>query len=275
MEQPTAIQLRPRLRREPPDMQDRAINRPLLADVVRDGLRRAVITGMYGPGSKLPNEDALAEQFAVSRATIREAVRGLAEEGYLSRRHGSGTYVTSRPMLRNSLDRNFSYTSYLESTGVRAGRRILEVRSAGATDPVAEHLELAPGAPIVILRRVRTADERPAVYSVDHVPADIIDLELDREGLSGSMYALLASRGHPVRHGEAVLAPATADAELASVLEVAPGTLLQHLQQVDVDAAGRHVMFSMEWHVPSVIELRVYRRGPGATTDDGVGAREA
>ncbi len=46
----------------------RAIARPLLADVVRDGLRRAVITGDYEPGSKLPNEDALAERFAVSRA---------------------------------------------------------------------------------------------------------------------------------------------------------------------------------------------------------------
>ena len=54
--------------------------RPLLADMVRDGLRRAVITGTWPPGDKLPNEDALAERFNVSRATIREAVRGLVEE---------------------------------------------------------------------------------------------------------------------------------------------------------------------------------------------------
>jgi hypothetical protein len=39
--------------------------------------------------------------------------------------------------------------------------------------------------------------------------------------------------------------------------------LLQHLEQVDVDASGRRVLYSLEWHVPTVIELRVYRRGPG------------
>ena len=243
--------------------------RPLLTDVVRDGLRRAVITGEFDPGSKLPNEDALAGRFAVSRATIREAVRGLAEEGYLSRRHGSGTYVTDRPLLRNSLDTNFSYTSYLESTGVRAGRRILGIRTIAATVTVAEQLDLEPGQPVVELRRVRTADDRPAVYSVDHLPADIVDEERDREALGGSMYAFLTARGHAVSHGEAVVAPASADPDLALVLDVAVGTLLQRLQQVDVDGSGRRVMYSLEWHVPSVIELRVYRRGPGSGGGDG------
>ncbi len=239
--------------------------RPLLADVVRDGLRRAVIGGTFPPGSKLPNEDALAQRFTVSRATIREAVRGLVEEGYLSRRHGSGTYVTSRPLLRNSLDTNFSYTAYLESIGVRGGRRILGIRTIGASAAVAEQLRVEAGHPVVELRRVRTADDRPAVYSVDHLPAEIVDADRDRDALGGSIYSMLADLGHPVRHGEAVVAPASADAELASVLEVPSGTLLQHLEQVDVDGAGRRVLFSLEWHVPDVIELRVYRRGPGTT----------
>lgn len=243
--------------------------RPLLADVVRDGLRREVIRGGYEPGSRLPNEDALAERFNVSRATIREAVRGLVEEGYLARRQGSGTYVTARPLLRNSLDTNFSYTSYLESTGVRAGRRILGLAAMPATEVVAERLHLEPGATVVELRRVRTADDRPAVYSIDHLPADIVVVKRDREALDGSLYALLAARGHPVRHAEAIVAPASADAELADVLDVAEGTLLQHLQQVDVDAGGRRVLYSLEWHNPDVMELRVYRRGPG--TAEGIG----
>jgi DNA-binding GntR family transcriptional regulator len=95
------------------------------------------------------------------------------------------------------------------------------------------------------------------------MPADVVDAGRDREALGGSIYALLAARGHPVRHGEAAVRPAAADAELAAVLAVPEGTLLQHLEQVDVDASGRRVLYSLEWHVPSVIELRVYRRGPG------------
>jgi DNA-binding GntR family transcriptional regulator len=82
--------------------------RPLLSDVVRSELRRAIISGEFGPGAKLPNEEQLRERFAVSRITLREAVRGLIEDGYVVRRQGSGTYVTHRPALRNSLDTNFS-----------------------------------------------------------------------------------------------------------------------------------------------------------------------
>jgi DNA-binding GntR family transcriptional regulator len=95
------------------------------------------------------------------------------------------------------------------------------------------------------------------------MPADVVDADRDREALGGSIYALLASRGHPVRHGEAAVEPAAADEDLAAVLAVPVGTLLQHLEQVDVDASDRRVLYSLEWHVPSVIELRVYRRGPG------------
>ena len=50
-------------------------------------------TARYASGVKLPNEDELAERFGVSRATVREAVGGLVEAGYVTRRHGSGTYV--------------------------------------------------------------------------------------------------------------------------------------------------------------------------------------
>ena len=97
-------------------------SRPLLTDVVRDGLRRAIFAGEYPPGSKLPNEDLLASRFAVSRTTIREAVRGLAEEGYLVRRQGSGTFVTARPLLRNSLDTNFSSSIFASSSAIGASK---------------------------------------------------------------------------------------------------------------------------------------------------------
>ncbi len=85
----------------------------------------------------------------------------------------------------------------------------------------------------------------------------------DREAFAGSLYRFLSDRGHVVDHARTVLAPVIADAALAEVLQVAEGTPLQHLRQIDHDMAGRPVMRSLEWHVPEVIQLRVYRRGPG------------
>ncbi len=237
--------------------------RPLLADVVRAELSRAIISGEFPLGSKLPNEEQLRERFDVSRITLREAVQGLIQDGYVIRRQGSGTYVTRRPSLHNSLDTNFSYTEYLERAGSRPGKKLISARLVRADAETAEALSVDGDAEVAEVRRVRTADRRPAIYSIDYLPADIIDLRADRKELHGSIYRLLTVRGHPVDHGDAVIAPAVADRELAELLQVTEGTLLQHLTQVDYDADGRAVMLSLEWHVPSVIELRVYRRGPG------------
>jgi GntR family transcriptional regulator len=240
--------------------------RPLLADVVRSDLRRAILAGEFPLGSKLPNEQQLCDRFNVSRVTIREAVRGLIEDGYVVRRQGSGTYVTRRPQLMNSLDTNFSYTEYIEGSGLKPGLKVLAARSTGADAPTAEALGLSPGDPILEVRRIRTADRRPAIYSIDALPADLADLVVDHDALRGSLYRLLTAAGHPVAHGDAVVQPTVADRDLAGVLDVVPGTPLQYVTQVDYDIDGRPVMRSREWHAPSVIELRVFRRGPGPVT---------
>lgn len=250
-------------RRHDDDLMAGARGRPLLAEVVRSELKRAILGGEFEVGSKLPNEDRLCERFGVSRVTIREAVRGLIEDGLVIRKHGSGTYVTRRPLLQNSLDTNFSYTDYIEASGLRAGRKLIGSRTVGASEETAAILVIPVGAPVVEVRRIRTADRRPAIYSVDLVPASLVGAKVGRDDLAGSLYRILTEADHPIAHAEAVLSPTVADRELASLLDVVPGTPLQFLHQIDFDEGGRAVMISDEWHVPSVIELRVYRRGPG------------
>lgn len=58
-------------------------------------LKRAILGGVFKQGERLPSETQLAEQFSVSRATIRDALRGLAEIGLISRTPGArgGSFV--------------------------------------------------------------------------------------------------------------------------------------------------------------------------------------
>ncbi|HXG40974.1 MAG TPA: GntR family transcriptional regulator [Candidatus Limnocylindrales bacterium] len=235
---------------------------PLRADIVRDGLREAIFRGEFPPGSKLPNEERLCARFRVSRTTIREAVRGLVEEGFLVRRQGSGTFVTSRPLLRNSLDINFGYTDLIESMGMRAGQKRLRLDTVRADESVARLLGLEVGDEVVRLDRVRTADGRPVIYSIDYLPRSIVDPDAHRADLEHSVYHLLERLGLPVDHGEATITPVLAEPYLARILQVRVGEPLQHLVQVDFTTDGRPVLLSYEWHVPSVIQFRVYRKGP-------------
>ncbi len=66
---------------------------------VADQIRALIETGEIALGAKLPAERDLAERFAVSRPTVREALIVLEVEGYIQIRMGSGVYVSQRPNI--------------------------------------------------------------------------------------------------------------------------------------------------------------------------------
>ena len=59
-------------------------------------LRRAIESGAYGEGDRLPPERELAVTFRAARGTVRRALDQLESAGLVSRRLGSGTFVRSR-----------------------------------------------------------------------------------------------------------------------------------------------------------------------------------
>ena len=234
-------------------------SRPTLPDRVRDSLLRDLFSDVYVVGDQLPNEDVLAARFEVSRATIREAVRGLVEAGYLVRRHGTGTFVSATSRQRHTLNANISYTAMIRQAGLKPGRRLLRKLIRPATSEEAASLGTSPGEPLVYVERIRTADDKPVVYSADRIPAAILGDAVEAVG-DGSLYELLEDLGVPVRNAFATLRPVVAGARLARLLEVRVGSALQQIEQVDFTELGRPVMLSSEWHLPDVFELCVSRR---------------
>ena len=71
-------------------------------------IQNRIIEGKLQPGDKLPSEQELAEQFAVSRTAVREAIKALREKGLVEIRPGKGTYISdiissTSGVMRNSL----------------------------------------------------------------------------------------------------------------------------------------------------------------------------
>jgi GntR family transcriptional repressor for pyruvate dehydrogenase complex len=69
------------------------IKPPKGSDIVMQRLQELIRTGEYAPGSKLPTVVELAASFEVGRSTIREALSGLKATGWITIRHGCGTFV--------------------------------------------------------------------------------------------------------------------------------------------------------------------------------------
>jgi DNA-binding GntR family transcriptional regulator len=231
-------------------------------------LRARIRAGEWRPGDRIPSEPELARRRTVSRSSMRAAITLLEEEGYVLRRHGSGTYVTHRPALGNDLGRNFGVTSHIASTGLTPGTVEVSAGAVPAPAAVARALGVEEGAPVSSLSRVRTASGRRVVdvtdwCRVDHLPPE--DLETIGDG---SIYAALAARGITVDHGVAHLTPHNADAELAARMDVPSGTLLLTIDQVDRTEDGVDVLVSREHHLADAFDFTLVRRGPGQAGED-------
>ncbi|RAS35348.1 FadR/GntR family transcriptional regulator [Paraburkholderia bryophila] len=68
-----------------------------LPDKIYGDILNRIVEGEYKEGERLPTEHALAERFATSRPTVREALARLRADGVIMTRHGSGTTVARRP----------------------------------------------------------------------------------------------------------------------------------------------------------------------------------
>jgi GntR family transcriptional regulator len=233
---------------------------------IRDELAARIASGRIAPGGRLPPEPELAEQLGVSRATLREALRSLEEDGFVTRTRGAGTYATGRPRLRNNLDVNFGVTDAIRAAGREPGTAEMSVITEPVSDDEAASLDLTPGDPVVVIERVRTADGVRVVLSRDVVSAARLP-SAPVVGLGeGSLYDLLQREaGVTLHHGVVTLEPAAADKHLAKRLGVKPGTLLLYLRQVDFDRDGDPVILSHEHHLADGFEFTVVRRGPGRT----------
>ena len=67
--------------------------------IIKD-IKKAINSGKYEPGQKIPSENQLAIDYDVTRQTVRKALGKLIDEGYLYARHGSGTFVAKRLQKR-------------------------------------------------------------------------------------------------------------------------------------------------------------------------------
>jgi GntR family transcriptional regulator len=238
--------------------------RKTLTDVAQQELRQAITAGTFRPGSQLPTEAELCAMLGVSRTVVREALRVLEDDGLVARRHGVGTFVRNHPILKN-LNFNFGITEMIESAGLKSGTSHLALQNATADEEKAEQLHIPLGTPIITVERVRTADGRPVVYSLDTFTEALIQqAEFDPQLLlTESIYNILqTSLGQVIEYGIARLLPVTAPLHVTEKLQLPPNALTLYIVQTDYSSGDEPLVYSCEYHLPDAFDFVVWRRGP-------------
>lgn len=173
---------------------DDSSSQPLYQQLQR-ALRNAIEKRILGADDALPAERELAEELSISRITVRKAIDGLVEEGLLTRRQGSGTFVAAR------VEKNFSkLTSFSEDMRAR-GRKPHSVwvsRAAGTVTPEESMtLRSSPGTPVLRFHRIRYADDAPMAIEYATILASCLP---SINAVETSLYEALEKTGNrPVR----------------------------------------------------------------------------
>jgi len=154
-------------------------------------LKAEIESRKWRADEQLPNETKIAERFGVSKITVRQALQKLADQGYIRREHGRGTFVARRKFDEGPRELT-SFTEEMRRHDLSARSRVLTQYVMAAGAKVADALLIPLESPVFVVKRVRMAGDEPMSVQTAHIPAAFVPgLELTEDT---SLYEVLQTR---------------------------------------------------------------------------------
>jgi GntR family transcriptional regulator len=140
---------------------------------IAERLRQAIIGNILPAGARLPGQRELAQTYATTLMTIRQALALLEAEGLIRFEHGVGTFVTDIGLDPDALQ--------LASFGETGAGTVLQtivqrVEPAAHAPEQARLLSLPPETPLVMIERLRVLDGEPIVFQQSFLPPTLSEL---------------------------------------------------------------------------------------------------
>ncbi|WP_090821248.1 GntR family transcriptional regulator [Arthrobacter sp. yr096] len=194
-----------------------------------------LIAGLQ-PGTLIPTERALAEKYATSRTTVRQAISELVAEGKLGRIQGHGTFVA--PPKVTHVRQLTSFSDDARTQGLRPDSRLIALEVVKSDAGVAAHLGLDQGDPVTRLERIRLIDGEPLAHEIAWLPGRLPRFKSSL-AKAGSLYAVLADvYGVRIADVEDTVETALAGPEDVRLLGIEMGAPLLLVHRLARDSAG-------------------------------------
>ncbi|PEN15285.1 GntR family transcriptional regulator [Longibacter salinarum] len=215
---------------------------------ISDYLREQIETGVYEVDEKLPSEKQLGTTFDVSRVTVRRALQTLEHEGYIYRRQGLGSFVEERHETQG-LVRLTDFAQDMAQAGLEASSRVTHFEPEKVPGYVASRLDQDLDARLVRLDRLRLGDGAPIAFDRTWMPAFYASL-LDGHDLEHeTIYGILEQDYDiPITRGHYRITAANAPDDVASHLDVSPGTAVLVIERTSCSRGGKYVYFQRRYY---------------------------
>jgi GntR family transcriptional regulator len=159
---------------------------------------RDLIAAGAGRSEPLPTEVELAQEFGVSRMTVRQAFNALVAAGLVVRYRSRGTFAVVRILEDVGTLAEPDFLHRWESQGYHIEMSVLAFTVRPAPTAQAELFRVPAGAPLTYLERLRTADGQPASWDVRWMPREVAERASREELETTSLFVLLPRHGFTV-----------------------------------------------------------------------------
>ncbi|WP_033303908.1 GntR family transcriptional regulator [Nocardiopsis alkaliphila] len=228
---------------------------------IAEELRERIRSGRYADGDRLPGENSLMERYGVARATARQALSVLINEGLAVAVRGSGVYVRLFRPLRRHGARRLSKESWGSGRAIwqtdsdTRGYEVegLVIEEVTPAEHVLRILELPEGATVLRRSRRYLVDGRPVQSAVSHLSPHLWEGREDSEAARrirahdsgpGGIYARLTELGHTPAHFTEEIRARMPTPEESVELELFPGTPVLEMARTALTGHHRPVEFN-------------------------------
>lgn len=160
---------------------DQPIRQRSLSSQITDILVEKIRSGGFSPDFPLPPENQLAEEYRVSRATIRSAFDKIEAMGLIVRKQGIGTFVRPISSISNPLNQFIDFFKLIADHGYQPSLVQLDARFQIPSQSTARALALAPDEQVLTVEKVFFADHEPIIYSMNDFPVWVFQQHLTSE----------------------------------------------------------------------------------------------
>lgn len=200
---------------------------------IRAYILAEIEAGVFKPHTQIPSERSLADHFGVSRMTVKHAIKELVSNGRLYTRVGKGTFV-SDPPITQQLEKLTGFSEDMESLGRSTSSRVLNAQRLEAVDHIAKELQVVQGAGVILLERLRLADDQPIALESSYLNAAFCPDILERFDFANeSLYSVLRTHYDlNLSYAEQRIKARLASASEAELLDVPKGFPILHIKRV-------------------------------------------
>jgi GntR family transcriptional regulator len=236
---------------------------PLYAQVENVIIDR-ISDGSLPPGTRLPSEDDLVQEYAVSRTTIRAAIQSLIQRGLVEIRRGKGTFVT-HPKITQELTELTGFVEDMQALGRHAEAKVLDQQVVAANQIVARQLAIPQGTLVVRIQRVRLADAIPLSFDETYLPKQLGEKVMADNLETEPIFSLLEQKYRtPLVEAEYRLEAVCADPTVATALCIDLGSPIFLIERTSYSIGHRPVDYEKLHYRGDQIRFvtRLMRRKP-------------